>query len=252
MIQYHVQGGTRLSGTVSISGAKNAAVAILPAALLVNGTCRIENVPDISDVRLLLEILSDMGANIRRLSRNAVEIDCRHARNATAPIELVRRIRASYYLIGVQLGRFGHAHVAMPGGCNFGVRPIDQHIKGFEALGGEVSTEGGYIDIRSENGARGTNIFFDVSSVGATINIMIAAATAEGVTIIDNAAREPHVVDCAQFLNTCGANISGAGSDVIKIRGVKELHGCSYAIIPDMIEAGSFLLSRCRYCSVCL
>lgn len=242
MIQYHVQGGTRLSGTVSISGAKNAAVAILPAALLVNGTCRIENVPDISDVRLLLEILSDMGANIRRLSRNAVEIDCRHARNATAPIELVRRIRASYYLIGVQLGRFGHAHVAMPGGCNFGVRPIDQHVKGFTALGAKVVVEGGFIHASTEAGRlKGANIYLDVVSVGATMNIMMAAVRAEGTTVIENAAKEPHIVDLANFLNSMGANIRGAGTDTIKIRGVDHLQGGSYAIIPDQIEAGTYM-----------
>ncbi len=160
-----------------------------------------------------------------------------------ADYDLVRRIRGSYYLLGAEFGRFGRAKVGLPGGCNFGVRPIDQHIKGFEALGGVTHTEGGYIEITSERGAVGTNIFFDVSSVGATLNIMIAAATAEGTTIIDNAAREPHVVDCANFLNTCGAHISGAGSDVIKIKGVKELHGCTYAIIPDMIEAGSFMVA---------
>ena len=242
MIQYHVQGGTRLSGTVSISGAKNAAVAILPAALLVNGTCRIENVPDISDVRLLLEILSDMGANIRRLSRNAVEIDCRHARNATAPIELVRRIRASYYLIGVQLGRFGHAHVAMPGGCNFGVRPIDQHIKGFTTMGAEVSVEGGFIHTAAKNGRlTGAPVYLDVVSVGATMNIMMAAALADGVTTIENAAKEPHIVDLANFLNSMGADIKGAGTDSIKIRGVERLTGGSYCIIPDQIEAGTYM-----------
>ena len=242
MIQYHVQGGTRLSGTVSISGAKNAAVAILPAALLVNGTCRIENVPDISDVRLLLEILSDMGANIRRLSRNAVEIDCRHARNATAPIELVRRIRASYYLIGVQLGRFGHAHVAMPGGCNFGVRPIDQHIKGFEAMGATVEQNGGYVCADApEGGLQGGHVYLDIVSVGATMNILLAAVLSNGMTIIENCAKEPHIVDLANFLNAMGARISGAGTDVIKVRGVKVLRGGSYSIIPDQIEAGTYM-----------
>ena len=242
MIQYHVQGGTRLSGTVSISGAKNAAVAILPAALLVNGTCRIDNVPDISDVRLLLEILSDMGANIRRLSRNAVEIDCRHARNATAPIELVRRIRASYYLIGVQLGRFGHAHVAMPGGCNFGVRPIDQHIKGFEAMGATVEQNGGYVCADApEGGLQGGHVYLDIVSVGATMNILLAAVLSNGMTIIENCAKEPHIVDLANFLNAMGARISGAGTDVIKVRGVKVLRGGSYSIIPDQIEAGTYM-----------
>ncbi len=220
-----------------------AALPIIYACALVPGKVVLENIPNISDINCSFTILRGMGAEIRMLDRTTYEIDCTHLAPGTSDYELVRKLRGSYYLLGAEFGRFGKARVGLPGGCDFGVRPIDQHIKGFEALGGEVSTEGGYIDIRSENGARGTNIFFDVSSVGATINIMIAAATAEGVTIIDNAAREPHVVDCAQFLNTCGANISGAGSDVIKIRGVKELHGCSYAIIPDMIEAGSFMVA---------
>ena len=230
-------------GSVEVSGSKNAALPIIYACALVPGKVVLENIPNISDINCSFTILRGMGAEIRMLDRTTYEIDCTHLTPGTSDYELVRKLRGSYYLLGAEFGRFGKARVGLPGGCDFGVRPIDQHIKGFEAMGGEVSTEGGYIDIRSENGARGTNIFFDVSSVGATINIMIAAATAEGVTIIDNAAREPHVVDCAQFLNTCGANISGAGSDVIKIRGVKELHGCSYAIIPDMIEAGSFMVA---------
>ena len=230
-------------GSVEVSGSKNAALPIIYACALVPGKVVLENIPNISDINCSFTILRGMGAEIRMLDRTTYEIDCTHLVPGTSEYELVRKLRGSYYLLGAEFGRFGKARVGLPGGCDFGVRPIDQHIKGFEALGGEVSTEGGYIDIRSEKGARGTNIFFDVSSVGATINIMIAAATAEGVTIIDNAAREPHVVDCAQFLNTCGANISGAGSDVIKIRGVKELHSCSYAIIPDMIEAGSFMVA---------
>ncbi|MCI6635562.1 MAG: UDP-N-acetylglucosamine 1-carboxyvinyltransferase [Eubacteriales bacterium] len=238
-----VHGGVPLMGSVEVSGSKNAALPIIYACALVPGKVVLENIPNISDINCSFTILRGMGAEIRMLDRTTYEIDCTHLAPGTSDYELVRKLRGSYYLLGAEFGRFGKARVGLPGGCDFGVRPIDQHIKGFEALGGEVSTEGGYIDIRSENGARGTNIFFDVSSVGATINIMIAAATAEGVTIIDNAAREPHVVDCAQFLNTCGANISGAGSDVIKIRGVKELHGCSYAIIPDMIEAGSFMVA---------
>ncbi len=242
MIQYHVQGGTRLEGTVTISGAKNAAVAILPATLLVSGTCRIENVPDISDVRLLLEILGDMGAGIRRLSRHSFEIDCSHVRNATAPIELVRRIRASYYLIGVELGRFGHARVAMPGGCNFGVRPIDQHIKGFEAMGALVEQNGGYVCADApEGGLQGGHVYLDIVSVGATMNILLAAVLSDGMTIIENCAKEPHIVDLANFLNAMGARISGAGTDVIKVRGVKVLRGGSYTIIPDQIEAGTYM-----------
>ena len=240
MIKYIVQGGTKLSGSVTISGAKNAAVAILPATLLVSGPCRIENVPDISDVRLLLEILRDMGAEIRRYGRNTLEIDCTRARNATAPIELVRRIRASYYLIGAELGRFGHAHVAMPGGCNFGVRPIDQHIKGFKALGCTYSLNDGMIEVSAKE-LRGAHIYLDMVTVGATMNIILAAVKAKGLTVIENAAREPHVVDLANFLNSMGANISGAGTDVIKIRGVEHLKGITYSIIPDQIEAGTYM-----------
>ena len=244
MIKYIVQGGTKLSGSVTISGAKNAAVAILPATLLVSGPCRIENVPDISDVRLLLEILRDMGAEIRRYGRNTLEIDCTRARNATAPIELVRRIRASYYLIGAELGRFGHAHVAMPGGCNFGVRPIDQHIKGFEAMGAMVEQAGGYVCADApKGGLRGGHVYLDIVSVGATMNILLAAVLCSGMTIIENCAKEPHIVDLANFLNAMGAQISGAGTDVIKVRGVKALHGGCYSIIPDQIEAGTYMVA---------
>ena len=242
MIKYIVQGGAKLSGSVSISGAKNAAVAILPASLLVDGVCRIENVPDISDVRLLLEILSNMGAVIRKPSRNTLEIDCSRVRNATAPIELVRRIRASYYLIGAELGRFGHARVAMPGGCNFGVRPIDQHIKGFEAMGASVDQVGGYVCADApEGGLQGGHVYLDIVSVGATMNILLAAVLCSGMTIIENCAKEPHIVDLANFLNAMGAKVSGAGTDVIKVRGVKTLTGGSYTIIPDQIEAGTYM-----------
>ena len=242
MIKYIIEGGHELHGEVTISGAKNAAVAILPATLLVDGKCHIENVPDISDVRLLLEILSDMGAQIRRLSPNALEIDCTRVRNTTAPIDLVRRIRASYYLLGAQLGRFGHARNAMPGGCNFGVRPIDQHIKGFEALGAMVEQSGGYVICDApEEGLKGSKIYLDIVSVGATMNIMLAATLADGTTTIENCAKEPHIVDLANFLNSMGARISGAGTDVIKIRGVKSLYGGSYSIIPDQIEAGTYM-----------
>lgn len=242
MIKYMIRGGKTLQGTVTISGAKNAAVGILPATLLVSGVCRIENVPDISDVRLLLEILSEMGANIRRLSPGTIEIDCTHVRDTVAPIELVRRIRASYYLIGAQLGRFGHAKVALPGGCNFGARPIDQHIKGFEAIGAEVALQNGYVCATApEVGLIGSRVNLDVASVGATMNIMIGAVLASGITIIENAAKEPHIVDLANFLNCLGAKISGAGTDIIKIRGVKMLHGGTYTIIPDQIEAGTYM-----------
>ena len=242
MVKYIIEGGQPLQGEVTISGAKNAAVAILPATLLVNGKCHIENVPDISDVRLLLEILSDMGAQIKRLSRNTLEVDCTRARNTTAPIDMVRRIRASYYLLGAQLGRFGHARNAMPGGCNFGVRPIDQHIKGFEAMGAEVEQSGGYVTCDApEGGLKGGHVYLDIVSVGATMNILLAATLASGMTIIENCAKEPHIVDLANFLNAMGANIRGAGTDVIKVRGVKELRGGSYSIIPDQIEAGTYM-----------
>lgn len=242
MTQYVIEGGKPLNGTVTISGAKNAAVAILPATLLVNGTCRIENVPNISDVRLLLEILHSMGAEIRRLSPNTIEICCRNVRESEASDALVRRIRASYYLIGAQLGRFGHAKVALPGGCNFGPRPIDQHIKGFEAIGAEVELQNGYVCASvGEAGLTGGRVNLDVVSVGATMNILIGATLAGGTTIIENAAKEPHIVDMANFLNAMGAKISGAGTDVIKVRGVKSLRGGSYSIIPDQIEAGTYM-----------
>lgn len=242
MTQYIIEGGKPLNGVVTISGAKNAAVAILPATLLVNGTCRIENVPDISDVRLLLEILDSMGAVIRRLSPNTLEIDCSHVRDSEASDTLVRRIRASYYLIGAQLGRFGHARVALPGGCNFGARPIDQHIKGFETIGAEVDLQNGFVcAVAPESGLTGGRVNLDVVSVGATMNIMIGAVLANGTTIIENAAKEPHIVDLANFLNAMGAKVSGAGTDVIKVRGVKSLRGGFYSIIPDQIEAGTYM-----------
>ena len=239
MIKYMIQGGTPLKGSVNISGAKNAAVAILPATLLVDGVCHLDNVPDISDVRLLLNILSDMGAKIRRLSPNSLEIDCTRVRNIIAPIELVRRFRASYYLIGAELGRFGSAKVALPGGCNFSDRPIDQHLKAFRAMGAEVELQNGYVIANGR--LTGGHIFPDMVSVGATINTVIAAALAEGTTIIENCAKEPHVVDLANFLNSMGARISGAGTDTIKVRGVRSLHGGSYTIIPDQIEAGTYM-----------
>ena len=242
MVKYVIHGGKPLNGKVIISGAKNAAVGILPATLLVKGTCRIENVPDISDIRLLLQILDEMGAAIRRLSPGTLEIDCTHVRDTVAPPELVRRIRASYYLIGAQLGRFGHATVALPGGCNFGPRPIDQHIKGFEAIGAAVELSGGnVIAVAPDTGLQGARVNLDVVSVGATMNIMLGAVLANGTTWIGNAAKEPHIVDLANFLNAMGAKISGAGTDVIRIRGVKSLHGGAYSIIPDQIEAGTYM-----------
>ncbi len=236
-----INGGTPLFGQVEISGSKNAALPIIFACVLVRGKCVLENIPAISDITYSFEILKDIGAKIRMIDRNTYEVDCTNVEACRSNYDLVRKIRGSYYLLGAEFGRFGKARVGLPGGCNFGVRPIDQHIKGFEALGGRVNTDGGYVEIESDGGAKGANIYFDMSSVGATLNIMIAAAVAEGTTIIENAAREPHIVDCANFLNTCGARISGAGSNIIKIKGVPELHGCTYSIIPDMIEAGSFM-----------
>ena len=242
LTKYIVQGGHPLFGEVEISGAKNAAVAILPAALLVDGVCRIENIPQISDVTLSLKILEHLGAGIRVINRHTVEIDASHIRSTRTSYELARKMRASYYLIGSLLGRFGQAEVAMPGGCNFGVRPIDQHVKGFTALGAKVVVEGGFIHASTENGIlRGANIYLDVVSVGATMNIMMAAVRAKGNTIIENAAKEPHIVDLANFLNSMGANIRGAGTDTIKIQGVDHLRGGSYAIIPDQIEAGTYM-----------
>ena len=243
MTKYIVQGGKPLFGEVEISGAKNAAVAIIPAALMVDGVCRIENIPQISDVTMSLRILEDLGANIRTINRHTVEIDASHIHSTRTNYDLSRKIRASYYLIGALLGRFGKAEVAMPGGCNFGgVRPIDQHVKGFTALGAKVVVEGGFIHANAENGRlKGANVYLDVVSVGATMNIMMAAAMAEGNTVIENCAKEPHIVDLANFLNSMGANIRGAGTDTIKIQGVERLRGGSYAIIPDQIEAGTYM-----------
>ena len=242
MTKYIVQGGQPLFGEVRISGAKNAAVAIIPAALLVDGVCRIENIPQISDVTALLKILEQLGAKVRFLNRSDVEIDCRHIATTQVSQELAHKIRASYYLIGALLGRFGEAEVSMPGGCNFGgVRPIDQHVKGFVAMGAEVR-EGDFICAKADGGRmKCANIYLDVVSVGATMNIMMAAALAEGTTVIENAAKEPHIVDLANFLNSMGADIKGAGTDTIRIFGVDRLHGGSYAIIPDQIEAGTYM-----------
>ena len=241
MTEYVIRGGHPLRGEVVVSGAKNAAVAIIPAALLVDGVCRIENVPEISDVTLFFSILDDLGAKVRLLNRHAVEIDCRSIRSTRPSYELARRIRASYYLLGALLGRFGEATVAMPGGCDFGVRPIDLHVKGFTAMGAEV-IEGGDIHAVAKNGRlHGANIYMDQVSVGATMNVMMAAVLADGMTIIDNAAKEPHIVDLANFLNAMGADVKGAGTDTIKIRGVSRLTGGSYSIIPDQIEAGTYM-----------
>ena len=242
MIKYEINGGSRLEGTITISGAKNAAVAILPAALLVKGVCRIENVPDISDVRTLLDILTDMGAVVTREPDGAVVMDCTNITNLNPNPDLVRKIRASYYIMGALLSRFHQASVALPGGCNFASRPIDQHIKGFRALGANVDETEDYVHMTpGAVGLHGSRISLDVVSVGATINIIMAACLLPGQTIIEHAAKEPHIVDLANFLNTMGARISGAGTDTIKIRGVESLHGGTYGIIPDQIEAGTYL-----------
>ncbi|MCD8315238.1 MAG: UDP-N-acetylglucosamine 1-carboxyvinyltransferase [Firmicutes bacterium] len=243
MEKYVISGGVPLRGSVNVGGMKNAALPIIFATVLVNGKCRLENIPNISDVATSLKILRGMGADIRMLDKTTVEIDTSHIVGSTSEYDLVRTIRGSYYLLGAELGRFGESHTAYPGGCDFGTRPIDYHIKGFEALGAEYSVKNGYISLRAPLGVRGSAIYVDGVSVGATINIMLAAVLAKGITTIDNAAKEPHVVDVANFLNTCGARISGAGTDMIKIRGVESLHGCNYAIIPDMIEAGTFMIA---------
>ena len=241
MTQLVICGGRRLQGEVEISGAKNAAVAILPAALLVDGECRIENIPQISDVTLLLESMREMGAQIRTVNRTAMDIGCASLPYREPGPDL-GEIRASYYFIGALLGRYGQARVPMPGGCDIGVRPIDQHLKGMRAMGAEIRVEGGFVSAQARGGRlHGANIYLDVVSVGATMNIMLAAAMAKGKTVIENAAREPHIVDLANFLNAMGADIRGAGTSVVRILGADRLHGGSYTIIPDQIEAGTYL-----------
>ena len=242
MEKYVIRGGKPLFGEVMVSGAKNAAVAILPAAIMVDGVCRIENVPMVRDILIQMEILRELGVGVRLLNTNTIEVDAGGLRQYAAVSDLNRKMRASYYLIGAFLGRFGKAEVAMPGGCNFGgVRPIDQHMKGFEALGAKMETRNGIVYADASGGLKGTNIYLDVVSVGATMNIMLAAALAEGQTVIENAAKEPHIVDLANFLNSMGADIMGAGTDVIKIKGVSRLTGGTYSIIPDQIEAGTYM-----------
>lgn len=244
MEKYVIHGGKPLYGEVEVSGAKNAAVAIIPAALMVNGVCRLENIPQISDAEMLMTILEHLGARIRPVNRNTVEIDCTNVRNTDAPFDLMRKIRASYYLIGAMLGRFGAAKTTMPGGCNLGVRPIDQHIKGMTALGAHVEVAGGFVYADTPNGKlHGARIYLDKVSVGATMNIILAAVMARGRTVIENAAREPHIVDLANFLNSMGADVRGAGTDSVKINGVDGLHGGSYTIIPDQIEAGTYMVA---------
>ena len=241
MEKFIIHGNTRLVGEVEISGAKNAAVAILPATLLINGTCTIENLPNISDVKLYCKILETLGAKITWNTSHEITVDSRNISSNEAPLDTTRKFRASYYLIGSLLGRCKAAKVGIPGGCNLGNRPIDQHIKGFEALGATVEVEGGNIKAKAKK-LVGASIYMDVVSVGATINLILASVLAEGTTIIDNAAKEPHIVDLANFLNTMGADIRGAGTDVIKVNGVKELKGnATYSIVPDQIEAGTFM-----------
>ena len=240
--KFVITGGKPLHGEVTISGAKNAAVGILPATILAADVCVIENLPDISDVAVSLKILSVLGAQIKMINRNTYEIDTTHLTGTNVPDDLSRQMRASYYFLGALLSRFGKAQVAMPGGCNLGPRPIDQHLKVFSALGAEDSVDYGMISVRAKE-MNGAHIFFDKVSVGATMNGMLSAVMAKGQTILENCAKEPHVVDLANFLNMCGANIRGAGTDVIKVRGVEKMHGCTYSIIPDQIEAGSYMVA---------
>ena len=242
MDKYVIRGGKPLQGEVSISGAKNAAVAIIPAVLLVEGVCRLENIPQISDVDMLLTILEGLGAKVDRLDGSTVEIDASDVHFVDAPYELMQKIRASYYFIGSMLGRFGMAKTTMPGGCNFGLRPIDQHVKGMTAMGATVEIKDGFVYANTPDGMlHGAKIYLDKVSVGATMNIIIAASRGRGRTIIENAAREPHIVDLANFLNSMGADVRGAGTDTVKVYGVERLHGGTYSIIPDQIEAGTYM-----------
>lgn len=242
MDKFVINGGNRLTGEVTISGAKNAAIAIIPAAILSDGVCRIENIPNITDVTSITRILYDMGAQVRTIDKSTIEIDPRKIHTCVASYELAKHIRGSYYLLGALLGRFSHAVVTMPGGCDFGVRPIDQHLKGFGALCANYKLDGGMVDVSAEQ-LKGSHIYLDVVSVGATVNIVLAAVRAQGLTVIENAAKEPHIVDLANFLNSMGADIRGAGTDVIKIYGVDHLNGTTYSIIPDQIEAGTYMVA---------
>ena len=237
-----ISGGKPLLGNVTIGGMKNAALPIIFATILVDDVCVLENLPDVSDIASALEILRRMGALVTKIDQYSYSIDTRPVRSNSVPLDLARIMRGSYYVLGAELGRFGRSTTAIPGGCNLGARPIDQHIKGFEALGATVTCNT-TVSCFCEGRLKGTSIYLDVASVGATCNIMLAATTAEGLTVIDNAAREPHIVDLANFLNRCGADISGAGTEVIKIRGVEKLYGGTHAIIPDMIEAGTYMIA---------
>ena len=242
MEQYIIKGGNPLVGEVEIGGAKNAALAILAAAIMTDETVLIENLPDVNDINVMLDAISEIGAMVQRIDRHTVKINGGTIGNFNIEYDYIKKIRASYYLLGALLGKYKRAEVALPGGCNIGSRPIDQHLKGFRALGADVDIEHGKIVAEAEY-LRGTHLYFDVVSVGATINVMMAAAMSEGLTIMENVAKEPHVVDVANFLNSMGANIRGAGTDVIKIRGVRSLHKTEYSIIPDQIEAGTFMFA---------
>jgi len=241
--KFIIEGGKRLKGSVRISGAKNAAVALLPAAIMADdGLCIMENLPDINDVKVLADIIGQLGGKVDTTDSQSISIDSKGILSHKAVSDDVKKMRASYYLLGAMLGKFGQAEVIYPGGCNIGVRPIDQHIKGFQALGAKVTTEHGIIKVYADR-LVGSSIYLDVVSVGATINIMLAACRAEGTTEIENAAKEPHIVDVANFLNCMGANIKGAGTDIIRVKGVKGLRGCTYSAIPDQIEAGTFMIA---------
>lgn len=242
MKQYVVKGGVPLRGEVSIGGAKNAALGILAAAIMTDETVTIENVPNVRDTRVLLQAIEGIGAKVKYIYNNTVQINGGSISDLNVEYEYIRKIRASYYLLGALLGKYKESNVALPGGCNIGSRPIDQHLKGFKALGAKVNIDHGVVSAKAEN-LVGGHIYFDVVTVGATINLMMASCMAEGETILENAAKEPHIVDVANFLNAMGANIKGAGTDVIRIKGVNRLHGCTYSIIPDQIEAGTFMMA---------
>ena len=238
-----VNGQNKLFGTVCISGMKNSALPVISACILTKDTCIIDNIPLVSDIKTLLEILSAIGAEVRILSQSSVQINCKNVSPCSSPDELADQLRGSSYLLGAELGRFGESSVMLPGGCSIGSRPLDFHMKAFEALGAHCSIRNGHIEVEATEGLHGNTIFFDKVSVGATVNSILASVLAEGTTVIENAAREPHIVDLAVFLNACGASITGAGTSVIKVKGVSELHGCRYSIAPDMIEAGTYLVA---------
>ena len=242
--KFVISGNRPLYGEISVSGMKNAALPILFATILTGDVCVLDNIPAVSDITNSLQLIQQMGAQVKFLSPTSVLINTAGVRQGTSPDDLVRKMRGSSYLLGAELGRFGKTRIAWPGGCDFGgSRPLDQHMKGFRALGAKADSEGGFIYAVAEEGLVGSSVYFDVASVGATVNVILASVFAKGTTVIENAAREPHIVDLANFLNACGANIVGAGTSVIKVHGVEELHGCNYTIIPDMIEAGTYMVA---------